>query len=103
MIKKIKKFLEPLPAKSARVLRGTKSGWHIDGMPYYPGVDSFVSEHVDALIKDSAYEAEEISEVWVEIDSWSGSIWLQANTSERPVRHLALVRINQPAPIRRCY
>ena len=91
MIKKIKKFLEPLPAKSAMVLRGPSGAWSIDGMPYYPGVDSFVSEHVDALIKDSAYEAKEISTVWIEIDPWNGNLWLQANTAERPVRHRALV------------
>ena len=91
MIKKIKNFLKPLPAKSARILRGPSGAWSIDGMHYYPGVDSWISDHVDALIKDSAYEAEEISEVWVEIDSWSGGLWLQANTAERPVRHRALV------------
>jgi len=91
VIKKIKKFLEPLPAKSARVLRGPKAGWHIDGMPYYPGVDSWISQQVDELIEDSAYDAKEISTVFVEIDSWSGGLWLQANTAERPVRHRALV------------
>ena len=89
MIKKIKKFLEPLPAKSARVLRGPK-GWRIDGMTTQ-GVDAFISSQVDALIDDSAYKDKEIETVWVEIDAWSGGLWLQANTAERPVRHRALV------------
>ena len=90
MIKKIKKFLWPLPAKSARVLRGPNHGWHIDGMTTQ-GVDAFISSQVDELIEDSAYEAKEISTVWIEIDPWNGNLWLQANTAERPVRHRALV------------